>query len=193
MCMLCSDVRLQRPVHGALAFLYQSSDVMCIQHCWPERVCPCLLCVASFITHHSPQPVFLSAVIEGLGPACLLLILFLVHMFTLLCKARTVWPEAQSWSPVQRFAWEINPRNYLLLACHAANETVQLNQLRRWYGYHYGDPTKTTPQVELAGTAHYICQNPLPVLWSNSYVLGCWGPSVVKQAHSAYRQSMIVM
>lgn len=33
-----------------------------------------------------------------------------------------------------RFAWMIQPRNYLLLACHAANETVQLNQLRRWYG-----------------------------------------------------------
>ncbi|CAL5228861.1 g12071 [Coccomyxa viridis] len=49
-----------------------------------------------------------------------------------------------------RFAWEINPRNYLLLACHAANETVQLNQLRRWYGYHYGDPTKETPQVASA-------------------------------------------
>lgn len=32
-----------------------------------------------------------------------------------------------------RFAWMIKPRNYLLLACHAANETVQLNQLRRWY------------------------------------------------------------
>lgn len=32
-----------------------------------------------------------------------------------------------------RFAWMIQPRNYILLACHAANETVQLNQLRRWY------------------------------------------------------------
>lgn len=31
-----------------------------------------------------------------------------------------------------RFAWMIQPRNYLLFACHAANETVQLNQLRRW-------------------------------------------------------------
>ena len=80
--------------------------------------------------------------------------------------------EAQIWSPVQRFAWEINPRNYLLLACHAANETVQLNQLRRWYGYHYGDPTKTTPQVELAGSAHYICRiasrcsGQIPVSWA---------------------------
>ena len=31
-----------------------------------------------------------------------------------------------------RFAWMIQPRNYLLLACHISNETVQLNQLRRW-------------------------------------------------------------
>jgi mitochondrial pyruvate carrier 1 len=32
-----------------------------------------------------------------------------------------------------RFAWEIKPRNYLLFACHACNEMVQLNLLRRWY------------------------------------------------------------
>ena len=31
-----------------------------------------------------------------------------------------------------RFAWMIQPRNYLLLACHASNECVQLNQMRRW-------------------------------------------------------------
>ena len=31
-----------------------------------------------------------------------------------------------------RFSWVIEPRNYLLLACHASNEAVQLNQLRRW-------------------------------------------------------------
>ena len=61
----------------------------------------------------------------------------------------------------QRFAWEINPRNYLLLACHAANETVQLNQLRRWYGYHYGDPTKETPQVQLPEAAATCCNSQL--------------------------------
>ncbi|KFM24840.1 putative mitochondrial pyruvate carrier 2 [Auxenochlorella protothecoides] len=37
-----------------------------------------------------------------------------------------------------RFAWMIQPRNYILLACHAANETVQLNQLRRWYSVQGG-------------------------------------------------------
>ncbi|KAK6257774.1 hypothetical protein QUC31_001233 [Theobroma cacao] len=31
-----------------------------------------------------------------------------------------------------RFAWVVQPRNLLLLACHASNETVQLYQLSRW-------------------------------------------------------------
>ncbi|KAG2499653.1 hypothetical protein HYH03_002591 [Edaphochlamys debaryana] len=34
-----------------------------------------------------------------------------------------------------RFAWEVKPRNYLLLACHASNEVVQLTQLSRWYAW----------------------------------------------------------
>jgi hypothetical protein len=34
-----------------------------------------------------------------------------------------------------RFAWEVKPRNYLLLACHASNETVQLYQLRRVWAH----------------------------------------------------------
>jgi hypothetical protein len=32
-----------------------------------------------------------------------------------------------------RFAWVVQPRNYILLACHAFNEVAQLNQLRRGY------------------------------------------------------------
>ncbi|KAF5460019.1 hypothetical protein F2P56_019919 [Juglans regia] len=31
-----------------------------------------------------------------------------------------------------RFAWMVQPRNYLLLTCHVSNETVQLYQLSRW-------------------------------------------------------------
>ncbi|KAJ0760079.1 putative mitochondrial pyruvate carrier [Helianthus annuus] len=31
-----------------------------------------------------------------------------------------------------RFAWMVQPRNYLLLACHASNETVQMYQFSRW-------------------------------------------------------------
>ncbi|KAM7254225.1 hypothetical protein ACFE04_029041 [Oxalis oulophora] len=34
-----------------------------------------------------------------------------------------------------RFAWMVQPRNYLLLACHASNETVQLYHLSRWAGH----------------------------------------------------------
>jgi hypothetical protein len=30
-----------------------------------------------------------------------------------------------------RFAWRVQPRNYLLLGCHACNEVVQANNLRR--------------------------------------------------------------
>ncbi|KAL3748051.1 hypothetical protein ACJRO7_009298 [Eucalyptus globulus] len=31
-----------------------------------------------------------------------------------------------------RFAWMVQPRNFLLLACHASNEALQLYQLSRW-------------------------------------------------------------
>ncbi|CAG9331476.1 unnamed protein product [Blepharisma stoltei] len=34
-----------------------------------------------------------------------------------------------------RFAWMVNPRNYLLMTCHITNVTVQLNLLRRKYNY----------------------------------------------------------
>ncbi|KAA8495620.1 Mitochondrial pyruvate carrier 1 [Porphyridium purpureum] len=33
-----------------------------------------------------------------------------------------------------RFAWRVQPRNYLLFACHITNETVQLYQLQRIFG-----------------------------------------------------------
>mmetsp|Transcript_14063 Transcript_14063/g.30459 ORF Transcript_14063/g.30459 Transcript_14063/m.30459 type:complete len:112 (+) Transcript_14063:118-453(+) len=39
-----------------------------------------------------------------------------------------------------RFAWMVQPRNYLLLACHASNETVQLYQLSRWYNWYKDQP-----------------------------------------------------
>lgn len=35
-----------------------------------------------------------------------------------------------------RFAWQVKPRNNLLLACHISNETVQLYQLSRWYSWY---------------------------------------------------------
>lgn len=35
-----------------------------------------------------------------------------------------------------RFAWMVQPRNYLLFACHATNETAQLIQGYRFINYH---------------------------------------------------------
>ena len=35
-----------------------------------------------------------------------------------------------------RFAWMVQPRNYLLFACHATNETAQLVQGYRFLEYH---------------------------------------------------------
>jgi mitochondrial pyruvate carrier 1 len=34
-----------------------------------------------------------------------------------------------------RFAWRVQPRNYLLFACHSFNVAAQLNQLRRAIEY----------------------------------------------------------
>jgi len=34
-----------------------------------------------------------------------------------------------------RFAWAVQPRNYILLSCHTANVLAQCNQLQRWGGY----------------------------------------------------------
>jgi hypothetical protein len=34
-----------------------------------------------------------------------------------------------------RFAWRVQPRNYLLFACHATNATAQVAQTGRWLQY----------------------------------------------------------
>merc|ERR1719450_1792502 len=34
-----------------------------------------------------------------------------------------------------RFAWCVQPRNYILMSCHTAHVGSQLNQLRRWAGH----------------------------------------------------------
>ncbi|RHY30811.1 hypothetical protein DYB32_004005 [Aphanomyces invadans] len=39
-----------------------------------------------------------------------------------------------------RFAWMVQPRNYLLLACHASNETAQLYQLQRALAHKWTSP-----------------------------------------------------
>ncbi|KAJ1677844.1 pyruvate transporter mpc1, partial [Spiromyces aspiralis] len=37
-----------------------------------------------------------------------------------------------------RFAWAVNPRNYLLFACHLTNEVAQLIQMGRFINYNGG-------------------------------------------------------
>merc|ERR1712007_350366 len=36
-----------------------------------------------------------------------------------------------------RFAWRVQPRNYLLLSCHVTNMFAQSNQLARWANYQW--------------------------------------------------------
>jgi mitochondrial pyruvate carrier 1 len=50
-----------------------------------------------------------------------------------------------------RFAWRVQPRNYLLLACHACNETVQAYNLQRWVQWHmYQDKSKAQFETPLS-------------------------------------------
>jgi hypothetical protein len=49
-----------------------------------------------------------------------------------------------------RFAWMVQPRNYLLLACHASNETVQLYQLSRWYNWSNSEEGKAASAAAAA-------------------------------------------
>uniref|UniRef100_A0A7S3UBV8 Mitochondrial pyruvate carrier n=1 Tax=Picocystis salinarum TaxID=88271 RepID=A0A7S3UBV8_9CHLO len=44
-----------------------------------------------------------------------------------------------------RFAWMVQPRNYLLFACHMSNESVQLYQMSRWVQWHQGQPKDPSP------------------------------------------------
>nr|XP_033326688.1 mitochondrial pyruvate carrier 1-like [Megalopta genalis] len=39
-----------------------------------------------------------------------------------------------------RFAWKVQPRNLLLLACHAVNSGAQITQGCRFLNYHYLSP-----------------------------------------------------
>jgi len=43
-----------------------------------------------------------------------------------------------------RFAWKVQPRNLLLLACHMTNECAQLAQLGRFVNYHYINETPSS-------------------------------------------------
>lgn len=52
-----------------------------------------------------------------------------------------------------RFAWVIEPRNWILLSCHFSNECVQLNQLRRWGTWAYLQEQEAKQQAESLATA----------------------------------------
>lgn len=55
-----------------------------------------------------------------------------------------------------RFSWAIQPRNYLLFACHFCNEGVQLNQMRRywtWRSSPEGQATLAATEAEAKATA----------------------------------------
>merc|ERR1711862_811773 len=45
-----------------------------------------------------------------------------------------------------RFAWCVQPRNYILLGCHTANVCAQGNQVRRWCQYKLDSEPKTAPE-----------------------------------------------
>jgi len=44
-----------------------------------------------------------------------------------------------------RFAWMVQPRNYILLGCHGANVTAHSNQLRRWGQHKLETEPNTAP------------------------------------------------
>ncbi|KAK3825042.1 MAG: hypothetical protein J3Q66DRAFT_326773 [Benniella sp.] len=48
-----------------------------------------------------------------------------------------------------RFAWMVQPRNYLLFACHATNEAAQLTQGYRYLQYHHFGGAKTAVEQDL--------------------------------------------
>mmetsp|Transcript_14108 Transcript_14108/g.42672 ORF Transcript_14108/g.42672 Transcript_14108/m.42672 type:complete len:233 (+) Transcript_14108:41-739(+) len=51
-----------------------------------------------------------------------------------------------------RFAWAVNPRNYLLFACHTFNVGAQLNQLRRALEYKIANDPGAEKEIKELGT-----------------------------------------
>lgn len=51
-----------------------------------------------------------------------------------------------------RFAWRVDPRNYLLFACHFTNEAAQTYQLSRFLNHFYADslPWSSAPAHDAA-------------------------------------------
>ncbi|KAJ6688324.1 UPF0041 BRAIN PROTEIN 44-RELATED [Salix koriyanagi] len=66
---------------------------------------------------------------------------------------------------LMRFAWMVRPRNYLLLACHASNETVQLYQLSRWakgQGYFLSEKKEETKSQIARAEQHFLDLSEIP-------------------------------
>ncbi|KAL1915071.1 uncharacterized protein VTP21DRAFT_7776 [Calcarisporiella thermophila] len=62
-----------------------------------------------------------------------------------------------------RFAWMVKPRNHLLFACHATNETAQLVQLYRFSEYFYfGGKEKKIAEGNVAGDAKVEQEKAVP-------------------------------
>lgn len=47
-----------------------------------------------------------------------------------------------------RFAWKVQPRNLLLLACHITNATAQVVQGSRFVKYHYLSDNMSDLQIK---------------------------------------------
>ncbi|BEI85030.1 hypothetical protein CcaverHIS002_0504310 [Cutaneotrichosporon cavernicola] len=53
-----------------------------------------------------------------------------------------------------RFAWQVQPRNYLLFACHMTNSAAQSVQCVRWFNYWYmGGRERKRPELVAADAA----------------------------------------
>ena len=68
-----------------------------------------------------------------------------------------------------RFAWQVQPRNLLLFACHFTNEGAQLTQLGRYIKYSYVYSFLCLQNILMFGILKLIFQKPLK---SPSVLLG---------------------
>ncbi|CAK9781276.1 UPF0041-domain-containing protein [Cutaneotrichosporon oleaginosum] len=64
-------------------------------------------------------------------------------------------PTLAAYSAIfMRFAWRVQPRNYLLFACHATNSAAQTVQVGRWANYWYmGGRERKHPELVAADAA----------------------------------------
>mmetsp|Transcript_8458 Transcript_8458/g.8992 ORF Transcript_8458/g.8992 Transcript_8458/m.8992 type:complete len:246 (+) Transcript_8458:99-836(+) len=56
-----------------------------------------------------------------------------------------------------RFAWRVDPRNYLLFACHTFNVAAQVNQLRRAFEYKLANVPNAAEELSILARNATIC------------------------------------